>query len=96
MVASPRNARTPKLGLRGVVLLTLAVVVAGTAAVSLLWPKTYTAATAVVLDVKSPDPVGGMVLPGLMTAGYMATQVDIINSDRVSQRVRCSSSTRAR
>ena len=70
-----------------IVLLTLAVVVAGTTVVSLLLPKTFTAATAVVLDVKSPDPVGGMVLPGLMTAGYMATQVDIINSDRVSQRV---------
>jgi hypothetical protein len=70
-----------------IVLLTLVVVVAGTATVSLMLPKTFTASTAVVLDVKSPDPVGGMVLPGLMTAGYMATQVDIINSDRVSQRV---------
>ena len=55
--------------------------------VSLLLPEEYTASTAVVLDVKSPDPVAGMVLPGLMAPGYMATQVDIINSDRVATRV---------
>jgi chain length determinant protein EpsF len=55
--------------------------------VSLVMPKSYTASTSVVIDVKSPDPVAGMVLPGLMTPGYMATQVDIINSDRVAQRV---------
>ena len=58
-----------------------------TLVVSLVMPKQYTASTAVVIDVKSPDPVAGMVLPGLMTPGYMATQVDIINSDRVAQRV---------
>lgn len=69
------------------VLVTLIVVVVSTIAVSLVIPKEYTASTAVVVDVKSPDPVAGMVLPGLITPGYMATQVDIINSDRVSQRV---------
>jgi chain length determinant protein EpsF len=41
----------------------------------------------VVIDVKSPDPIAGMVLPGMMAPGYMATQVDIINSDRVAHRV---------
>jgi succinoglycan biosynthesis transport protein ExoP len=54
---------------------------------SLLQPKQYTASTAVVIDVKSPDPVGGMVLPGMISPSYMATQVDIINSDRVAQHV---------
>ena len=29
----------------------------------------------------------GQVLQGLMTPGYMATQIDIINSDRVSNTV---------
>lgn len=62
---------------------TVFVVVVG----SLLWPKSYTASTAIVLDVKSPDPVAGVLLPGLMSPGYMATQVDIINSDRVARRV---------
>ena len=58
-----------------------------TLVVSLLLPKRYTAEPAVVVDVKSPDPVVGMLLPGLSAPGYMATQVDIINSDRVAQRV---------
>ena len=69
------------------VILTLLFTVAATLGVSLVIPKQFTAATAVVIDVKSPDPVAGLVLPGLITPGYMATQVDIINSDRVSQRV---------
>lgn len=63
------------------------VTVLTTLVVSLLLPKQYSAAATVVIDVKSPDPIAGMVLPGLMAPGYMATQVDIINSDRVAQRV---------
>ena len=62
-------------------------VITATLIISLLLPKQYTASTAVVVDVKSPDPLAGMVLPGLATPGYMATQLDIINSDRVAQRV---------
>jgi chain length determinant protein EpsF len=70
-----------------VVLFTMLATVLITLLVSLLMPKQYTAGTAVVIDVKSPDPIGGMVLPGMISPGYMATQVDIINSDRVAQRV---------
>lgn len=70
-----------------VLFLTFAVVVGTTAAVSLLSDKQYTATASVVLDVKSPDPVTGMMLAGLMAPGYMATQVDIIKSDRVARRV---------
>jgi polysaccharide biosynthesis transport protein len=55
--------------------------------VSLIMPDVFRAETAVVIDVKSPDPIAGVVLPGMMAPGYMATQVDIINSDRVAQRV---------
>lgn len=55
--------------------------------VTLLWPEEYTATAAVVLDVKSPDPIAGMVLPGMMAPGYMATQMDIITSDSVTTRV---------
>ncbi len=58
-----------------------------TLVVSLLLPKQYTASTSVVVDVKSPDPIAGMVLPGLASPAYMATQIDIINSDRVAERV---------
>ena len=70
-----------------VALYTLLATVLTTLVVSLILPKQYTASTAVVVDVKSPDPIAGMVLPGMISPGYMATQVDIINSDRVAQRV---------
>jgi capsular polysaccharide biosynthesis protein len=72
---------------RTVALAVLGLTVLTTLVVSLLMPKQYTVATSVVVDVKSPDPIAGMVLPGMMAPGYMATQVDIINSDRVAQRV---------
>jgi chain length determinant protein EpsF len=70
-----------------VALLTLVLTVATTVGVSLYMPKQYTATTAVVLDVKSPDMVSGMMLQGMMAPGYMATQVDIINSDRTAKAV---------
>lgn len=54
--------------------------------VSLVLPKKYTAKASVVLDVKSPDPISGMVLQAMMTPTYMATQVDILQSDRVALR----------
>src|SRR3954470_13234007 len=45
-------------------------------------PKQYTAGTALVIDIRSPDPITAMLRPG-----NMATQEDIIKSDRVAQRV---------
>lgn len=65
----------------------LLVVVATTLAVSLVLPKQYESSASVLIDVKSPDPILGVTLPGLVTPGYMATQVDIVTSDRVAQRV---------
>jgi len=52
---------------------------------SLLLSKTYTASTAVVVDVTSADPIAGGPAP--LIPGYMSTQVDIISSDRMAQRV---------
>lgn len=75
------------LARRKVALATLLGTVIVTAIVSLLTPSQYTAETAVVVDVKSPDPIAGLVLPALAMPGYMATQVDIINSDRVARKV---------
>jgi chain length determinant protein EpsF len=54
---------------------------------SLLMSKKYLAHTAVLVDVRSPDPVAGVVMPGLVAPSYMATQVDIIGGDWVAQRV---------
>lgn len=59
------------------------VVVGLVAAVTFLIPKTYEATADVIVDVRSPDPLAG-VLPTLAMSGYMATQVDIITSNRVA------------
>lgn len=68
-----------------VALFILLLTVAATTAISLFLPKQYGASSAVVVDVKSPDLVSGLMLQGMMAPGYMATQVDIINSDRVAK-----------
>ena len=68
------------------VLFVLFTTVIATLVVSLLLPKQYTATAAVVVDTKSPDPLVG-ILPAMAMPGYMATQVDIISSDRVAQKV---------
>ena len=69
------------------ILLVLLATVVSTAIVSLLLPKQYIAASALVVDVKSPDPIVGVYLPAAAMPGYMPTQVDILNSDRVAQKV---------
>jgi chain length determinant protein EpsF len=68
-------------------LLVLFITVGTALGISLLLPKQYTASSAVIIDVKSPDPIVGMALNGMLAPGYMATQVDIITSDRVARRV---------
>lgn len=70
-----------------VILLTFMVVVGTAVGVSLVMPKKYSASAAVLVDVKTPDPILGALMPGMMTPGYMATQIDIIQSDRVARRV---------
>lgn len=63
------------------------VVVATTAIVSMLLPKQYTASTSLVIDAKSADPLMGGLIPAQLMPGYLATQVDIISSNRVAERV---------
>ncbi len=54
--------------------------------VTLLMPKQYTAEASLVVDVRN-DPVMGVLAPGLASPAYMATQVEILKSDRVASRV---------
>ena len=68
-----------------VALYMLLVTVALTLIVSLLMPNKYVATTSLVIDVKQRDPLLGMVLAGMQLPSYMATQTDIIKSDRVAQ-----------
>jgi len=70
-----------------VVLFTLLGTVAVTLTLSVQQPKQYTASASLVIDVKSPDSIAGMILPASATPGYMSTQIAIINSDRVAQKV---------
>jgi len=67
-------------------LMVFALVVVLALGVSLLLPKTYTAAASVVIDAK-PDPVTAMINPAAAMPSFMATQVDIMTSDRVALRV---------
>jgi chain length determinant protein EpsF len=55
-------------------------------ALSLLLPPRYTAEASVVVDIK-PDPIAGMMYEGMMNPSVMATQTDILSSDRVTRRV---------
>lgn len=52
----------------------------------LLATKMYTGVATVVVDEKS-DPVSGVVYQTQLQSGYVATQVDIISSERVAERV---------
>ena len=54
---------------------------------TLLWPKNYTAKAAVLIDLKV-DPIAGTSAAGMMpSAAYLATQVDIVMSSHVAQKV---------
>jgi protein tyrosine kinase modulator len=70
-----------------VVLLVLALVVSATVAASALLPARWTATALVLVDAKGPDPITGVILPSQMLAGYMATQVDVMQSRTVALKV---------
>jgi chain length determinant protein EpsF len=65
--------------------LAIVVAIAGTA-ITLLIPKQYTAETAMIVEMRI-DPVLGALAPSLAMPGYMATQIDILKSERVAGRV---------
>lgn len=67
-------------------LVVMGVTVVTAVAVSFLLPKKYLAIASVVVDAK-PDPVSAMIYPGLASPAFMATQVDVLGSDRVALRV---------
>ncbi len=54
--------------------------------VSLVMPKRYTATATVLVDVRSPDPISGALLHGLMSPSYMNTQVDLLQNTAVARR----------
>ena len=74
---------------RKVALGVFAAMIALVVIVTLILPRQYTASTSVVVDAKTDpaDEVAGVAYSAQMLAGYIATQVDIISSDRVAQQV---------
>lgn len=70
-------------------LLVLATVMGVTALVSALLPKQYSATAMVLVDIKSADPlaVSTQAQQSGQAAAYMATQVDLIQSERVARAV---------
>jgi len=70
-----------------VFLATLVVTVATTIGISLIMQPQYKATTTLVFDSKGMDPILGAMLPVQMMPGYLATQVDVIQSHRVALEV---------
>jgi polysaccharide biosynthesis transport protein len=66
---------------------TLAIVVITAVALSMIMPKRYTAVGKVMIDTRSGDPVAGLMFNGQVPPSYIGTQVDILTSERVAQRV---------
>jgi len=55
---------------------------------SAVMPRSYSAQTALLVDVRAPDPVAAAQgVTGVIAPSYMATQVDLIAGERVAQRV---------
>jgi chain length determinant protein EpsF len=63
----------------------LAILITGV--VSLFMPRTYTATNELIVDAKAQDPISGQLLSSRMIAGYLATQVDIVRSRNVAEKV---------
>ncbi|BAL23275.1 chain length determinant protein EpsF [Azoarcus sp. KH32C] len=63
------------------------IVLAAALGASLLLPKKYSSTVQLVVDVKTTDPILGNGVPSPQVSSYIATQADIIGSDRVALRV---------
>jgi succinoglycan biosynthesis transport protein ExoP len=69
------------------ILIALAVTVIASVIINLLVPKSYEASTTLIVNYKGTDPVTGTMMPSSLMAGYMATQVDIVQSKSVAMAV---------
>ena len=71
----------------GLIAAVFALVLAAVAGASFKMTPRYTATAQILIDVKSPDPVAGQVLPAHLLNSYIATQVELITSEKVALRV---------
>ncbi|MCZ2498418.1 hypothetical protein GN316_16790 [Xylophilus sp. Kf1] len=58
-----------------------------TAAVLTVMPRTWTASSDVYVDYKASDPINGRLFSALLDESYLSTQVDILSSRAVTERV---------
>jgi chain length determinant protein EpsF len=70
-----------------VALLILVATVGLAVGVSLILPKQYTATATLLVDQMRPDPVAGTPYAANPSPAFMATQVDVLKSERVAQNV---------
>jgi chain length determinant protein EpsF len=68
-------------------LVVLLMTVGGAMAISLALPRQYTATTTLLVDQYRPDVVGAAIYAGTPSPTYLATQVDVIKSERVGAQV---------
>ena len=68
------------------VLLVFALVVGASVVATYYMPKRFTADTSLIIDVRS-DPLLATFAPAFASPAHMATQIEVIKSDRVAQRV---------
>lgn len=58
-----------------------------TIGVTLIIPKTYTASSNVFVDYRGADPISGYLFSSSADSSYLQTQIDILQSQAVAQRV---------
>ncbi|HVL56676.1 MAG TPA: Wzz/FepE/Etk N-terminal domain-containing protein [Burkholderiaceae bacterium] len=71
----------------GQILLVFLVVVGLALAVSAMMTKKYSASAQVLIDVQSPDRIGGTPIHAQLLPSHMATQIELIKSPKVALRV---------
>jgi uncharacterized protein involved in exopolysaccharide biosynthesis len=72
---------------RNLSLLIVAVVMTLTVAIVALWPKTYAATVALMVNYEVNDPLNGKELPVGQVGSYIATQVELMQTPEVLQAV---------
>jgi succinoglycan biosynthesis transport protein ExoP len=71
----------------GLILATLFITVGVAGALTFLEPRRYVGTTALVLNIESESPFDREAIPAALTSSYLATQLDIIRSQKVAVRV---------
>src|SRR4051794_33064958 len=69
------------------VLLTLAITVGSAAALTYYEPERYVATTSMVFNFEQDSPFDSPVIPAQLSATYLATQLDIVRSQKVALKV---------